>query len=50
LDEDVSLLERAVNGETELFGQLRAKAYDAVINGVELPAVRSESIAATYRR
>jgi len=36
LDEDVSLLERAVNGETELFGQLRAKAYDAVINGVEV--------------
>ena len=36
LDEDVSLLERAVNGETELFGQLRAKAYDTVINGVEV--------------
>ena len=36
LDEDVALLERAVNGETELFGQLRAKAYDAVINGVEV--------------
>lgn len=36
LDEDVPLLERAVNGETELFGQLRAKAYDAVINGVEV--------------
>jgi len=36
LDEDVALLERAVNGETELFGQLRAKAYDTVINGVEV--------------
>jgi len=36
LDEDVPLLERAVNGETKLFGQLRAKAYDAVINGVEV--------------
>jgi aspartyl-tRNA synthetase len=36
LDEDVSLLERAVNGETELFGRLRAKAYDTVINGVEV--------------
>src|SRR6267154_4235892 len=36
LDEDVTLLERAVNGETQLFGSLRAKAYDAVINGVEV--------------
>jgi aspartyl-tRNA synthetase len=36
LDEDVPLLERAVNGETELFAGLRAKAYDAVINGVEV--------------
>src|SRR5207237_6579853 len=36
LDEDVSLFERAVNGETELFSQIRAKAYDAVINGVEV--------------
>src|SRR5947207_2626018 len=36
LDEDVALLERAVNGVTELFGQIRAKAYDAVINGVEV--------------
>jgi aspartyl-tRNA synthetase len=36
LDEDVSLLERAVAGETELFAGLRAKAYDAVINGVEV--------------
>ncbi|HKR59687.1 MAG TPA: amino acid--tRNA ligase-related protein, partial [Pyrinomonadaceae bacterium] len=36
MDEDVPLLERAVRGETSLFGQLRAKAYDAVINGVEV--------------
>jgi len=36
LDEDVPTLERAVNGTRELFGQLRAKAYDAVINGVEV--------------
>jgi aspartyl-tRNA synthetase len=36
LDEDVPLFERAVNGETELFAGLRAKAYDAVINGVEV--------------
>ena len=36
LDEDVPLFERAVNGETELFGQIRAKAYDTVINGVEV--------------
>lgn len=36
LDEDVPLFERAVNGEKELFGQLRAKAYDTVINGVEV--------------
>jgi aspartyl-tRNA synthetase len=36
LDEDVPLLERAVNGDAQLFGQLRAKAYDAVINGVEV--------------
>lgn len=36
LDEDVPLFERAVNGEKELFGQIRAKAYDAVINGVEV--------------
>jgi aspartyl-tRNA synthetase len=36
LDEDVTVLERAVNGHTELLGQLRAKAYDAVINGVEV--------------
>jgi len=36
LDEDVPLFERAVNGETDLFGQIRAKAYDTVINGVEV--------------
>ena len=36
LDEDVPALERAVNGETQLFAGLRAKAYDAVINGVEV--------------
>lgn len=37
LDEDLELFERAVNGgETELFGQIRAKAYDAVVNGIEV--------------
>ncbi len=36
MDDDVTLLERAVQGEAQLFGQLRAKAYDAVINGVEV--------------
>ncbi len=37
LDEDLPVLERAVeSGETQLLGQLRAKAYDAVINGVEV--------------
>lgn len=37
LDEDLPLLERAIEGgETELLGKLRAKAYDPVINGVEL--------------
>jgi aspartyl-tRNA synthetase len=36
MDEDVTLLERAVQGDAQLFGQLRAKAYDAVINGVEV--------------
>src|SRR5689334_20708431 len=36
MDEDVTVFERAVNGETELFGQIRARAYDAVINGVEV--------------
>jgi aspartyl-tRNA synthetase len=36
MDEDVPLLDRAVSGETQLFAALRAKAYDAVINGVEV--------------
>jgi aspartyl-tRNA synthetase len=36
LDDDVPALQRAVNGETDLFGQIRAKAYDTVINGVEV--------------
>jgi aspartyl-tRNA synthetase len=36
LDDDIPVLERAVNGQAALFGQLRAKAYDAVINGVEV--------------
>lgn len=37
LDEDLELLERAVEGgETALLGKLRTKAYDPVINGVEL--------------
>jgi aspartyl-tRNA synthetase len=37
LDEDLSAFQRAVEGgETKLLGTLRAKAYDAVINGVEV--------------
>jgi len=37
LDEDLPLLERAVeSGETALLGKLRTKAYDPVINGVEM--------------
>lgn len=37
LDEDLPLLQRAIDGgERELLGSLRAKAYDPVINGVEL--------------
>jgi len=37
LDEDLPMLERAVEaGETSLLGKLRTKAYDPVINGVEL--------------
>ncbi len=37
VDEDLELLERAVEGgETELLGRIRTKAYDPVINGVEL--------------
>jgi aspartyl-tRNA synthetase len=36
-DEDLSLLERAVEGgQTNLLSQIRTKAYDPVINGVEL--------------
>jgi aspartyl-tRNA synthetase len=36
LDDDVPVLQRATSGELELFGQIRAKAYDTVINGVEV--------------
>jgi aspartyl-tRNA synthetase len=37
VDEDLPLLERAVEGgEKELLGEIRTKAYDPVINGVEL--------------
>jgi len=37
VDDDLSLLQRAVEGgETELLGQIRTKAYDPVINGVEM--------------
>ncbi|HEX6717134.1 MAG TPA: aspartate--tRNA ligase [Pyrinomonadaceae bacterium] len=37
VDEDLELLERAVeSGETDLLGQIRTKAYDPVINGVEM--------------
>ena len=37
VDEDLELLQRAVEcGETELLGQIRTKAYDPVINGVEM--------------
>ncbi|HZE72707.1 MAG TPA: aspartate--tRNA ligase [Pyrinomonadaceae bacterium] len=37
LDEDLPLLQRAVEGgETELLREIRTKAYDPVINGVEL--------------
>ena len=37
VDEDLELLERAVEGgETHLLGQIRTKAYDPVINGVEM--------------
>lgn len=36
LDEDVPLFKRAIEGgEKDLLGQIRAKAYDAVINGYE---------------
>src|SRR6185295_16835295 len=37
VDDDLTLLERAVEGgETSLLGQIRTKAYDPVINGVEM--------------
>jgi aspartyl-tRNA synthetase len=37
VDEDLQLLERAVEGgETHLLAQIRTKAYDPVINGVEM--------------
>ena len=37
VDEDLELLERAVEGgETNLLSQIRTKAYDPVINGVEM--------------
>jgi aspartyl-tRNA synthetase len=37
LDEDLPLLERALaNNEAHLLGQIRAKAYDTVINGIEV--------------
>ncbi len=37
VDEDLVLLQRAVeNGETNLLAQIRTKAYDPVINGVEM--------------
>jgi aspartyl-tRNA synthetase len=37
VDEDLHLLERAVEGgETDLLAQIRTKAYDPVVNGVEM--------------
>src|SRR6266550_6670555 len=37
VDEDLALLERAVeSGETDLLAKIRTKAYDPVINGVEM--------------
>ncbi len=37
VDEDLELLQRAVEGgETELLARIRTKAYDPVINGVEM--------------
>jgi aspartyl-tRNA synthetase len=37
VDEDLELLERAVEGgETDLLAKIRTKAYDPVINGVEM--------------
>ena len=37
LDEDLPLLRRAVEeGEAEVLGKIRAKAYDTVVNGIEV--------------
>lgn len=37
MDEDVPIFRRAIeNGETDLLGQVRARAYDIVINGYEI--------------
>jgi aspartyl-tRNA synthetase len=37
MDEDVPLFRRAIeDGETDLLGQIRARAYDIVINGYEI--------------
>jgi aspartyl-tRNA synthetase len=37
MDEDVPLFKRAIeNGETELLGKIRARAYDIVVNGYEI--------------
>ncbi len=37
MDQDVPLFKRAIeNGETELLGKIRARAYDIVINGYEI--------------
>lgn len=37
MDDDVPLFKRAIgDGETELLGQIRARAYDIVINGYEI--------------
>jgi aspartyl-tRNA synthetase len=37
MDEDVPLFKRAIeDGETELLGEIRARAYDIVINGYEI--------------
>lgn len=37
LDEDVPLFKRAIeDGETDLLGEIRARAYDVVINGYEI--------------
>jgi aspartyl-tRNA synthetase len=37
MDEDVPLFKRAIeDGETDLLGQIRARAYDIVVNGYEI--------------